>query len=90
MYKHSGGSRAWITLLQEKGIIELTVSDNGTAVLKNVISSDGKTHKGIASIKEQINRIGGTISFSDNIPGGIRVQIVIPMKGDVSYQYFIS
>ena len=90
VYKHSDGNRAWITLLQEKGMIALTVSDNGTAVLESVISSDATAHTGIASIKEQVEHIGGTISFSDHIPDGIRIQIVIPMKGDVSYQYFIS
>lgn len=90
VYKHSNGNRAWVTLSQEKGIIELSVSDNGTAALESIASSDERTHKGIASIKEQINHIGGTITFSNNIPNGICVQIVIPMKGDVSYQYFIS
>lgn len=90
VYKHSNGNRAWVTLSQEKGIIALSVSDNGTAVLESIISSDERTHKGIASIKEQLNHIGGTISFSDNMPDGICVRIIIPMKGDVSYQYFIS
>lgn len=90
VYKHSNGNRAWVTLLQEKGIIELNVSDNGTTALESITSSDERTHKGIASIKEQINHIGGTIAFSNNTPNGICVQIVIPMKGDVSYQYFIS
>ncbi len=90
VYKHSDGNRAWITLSQEKGMIELCVSDNGTAILENIISSDETAHKGIASMREQVSRIGGAISFSNNIPSGIHVQIVIPMKGDVSYQYFIS
>ncbi len=90
VYKHSDGNRAWVTLSQEKGMIELGVSDNGTAVVESIISSDERTHKGIASIKEQINHIGGTITFSNHMPKGICVQIVIPMKGDVSYQYFIS
>lgn len=90
VYKHSTGSRAWVTLSQEKGIINLSVSDNGTANLESLTSSDERTHKGIASIKEQINHMGGTIAFSNNTPNGICVQITIPMKGDVSYQYFIS
>ncbi len=90
VYKHSNGSRTWITLSQEKGIINLSVSDNGTAVVESINASDERAHKGLASIKEQINHIGGTITFSNNTPNGICVQIIIPMKGDVSYQYFIS
>ena len=90
VYKHSNGNRAWVTLSQENGTIELSVSDNGNTDLSSIFSYDERAHKGIASIKEQINRIGGTITFSNNTPNGICVQIVIPMKGDVSYQYFIS
>ena len=90
VYKHSNGNRAWVTLSQEKGIIKLSVSDNGMTALESITSSDERTHKGIASIKEQVHHIGGTITFSNNTPNGICTQIVIPMKGDVSYQYFIS
>ncbi len=90
VYKHSNGSRAWITLSQEKGIINLSVSDNGTATLESINASDERAHKGLASIKEQMDHIGGTIAFSNNTPHGLCVQIIIPMKGDVSYQYFIS
>lgn len=90
VYKHSNGNRAWVILSQEKDIIKLSVSDNGMTDLESITSSDERTHKGIASIKEQIHHIGGTITFSNNAPNGICAQIVIPMKGDVSYQYFIS
>ena len=90
VYKHSDGNRAWVILSQEKGMIELGVSDNGTSTLESITSSDERTHKGIASIKEQVSQIGGIIVLSNNTPNGIRVQITIPMKGDVSYQHFIG
>lgn len=90
VYKHSDGNSAWITLTQEKGIIELNVSDNGNANSDTLNSADKQKHKGFASITEQVNRIKGTIQVSDNIPHGISVQITIPMEGDVSYQYFVS
>lgn len=90
VYKHSDGSRAWITLIQEKGIIELSVSDDGNALSDTLIGVDKQKHKGIASITEQVNKMDGSIHISDNTPHGICVHIVIPMKGDVSYQYFVS
>ncbi len=90
VYKHSDGNRAWVILSQEKGMIELGVSDNGTSTLESITSSDERTHKGIVSIKEQVSQIGGIIILSNNTPNGIRVQITIPMKGDVSYQHFIG
>ncbi|MDE5933812.1 MAG: ATP-binding protein [Lachnospiraceae bacterium] len=90
IYKHTDGSLAQITLSQTNGMIFLEVSDNGTADADCLISADKTLHKGIASIMEQLHRIEGTIEISNSEPHGIRIDIQIPMKGDVSYQYFIS
>lgn len=97
VYKHSNGSHAWITLSLEKDIIKLEISDNGvtntslkTHLGISKISLDTTKHKGIVSIKEQVENLGGTINISDNIPHGACVQITIPMKGDGSYKYFVS
>ena len=90
VYKHSNGNRAWITLLQESGTIKLCVSDDGTAGIDCLISADKTEHKGVSSIQEQINRIEGSMIITNNTLQGICVQITIPMKGEVSYQYFIS
>lgn len=90
VYKHSDGNRAWITLTQEENIIELSVRDNGTFRFDTLVKADKQKHKGILSITEQVNKMGGRISISPNTPQGICVQITLPMKGDDSYQYFVS
>lgn len=90
VFKHSAGNRAWVMLTQENGIIELCVSDNGNAAPDSLLVIDKSKHKGIASITEQVNNMGGSITISDNSPQGICIQITLPMKGDVSYQYFVS
>lgn len=90
IYKHSDGNRAWVMLTQENGIIELCVSDDGTACTDSILSADSTKHKGIATITEQINNLEGSVIFSDNTPQGICVQITLPMKGEDSYQYFVS
>lgn len=90
VYKHCDGSRAWVRLSQEKGIIELEVSDNGSACTDSIFQADKKAHRGIATIRERINSLGGSIQFSNNAPQGICVQITLPMKGEDSYQYFVS
>lgn len=90
VFKHSAGNRAWVMLTQENGIIELCVSDDGNAVPDSLLAIDKSKHKGIASITEQVNNMGGSITISDNSPHGICIQITLPMKGDVSYQYFVS
>ncbi|MDX5712866.1 ATP-binding protein, partial [Clostridioides difficile] len=97
VYKHSNGSHAWIALALDKNIIKLNINDNGvkntsfkTPLDITKITFDTIKHKGIISIKEQVENLGGTISISDNIPHGVCVQITIPMKGDGSYKYFVS
>lgn len=90
IYKHSNGHYATITLTQEHGIISLTVKDNGTSKASSISASHLKNHKGIPSIKEQIIKMEGSINFFNNKPHGICIQITLPMKGEDSYQYFIS
>lgn len=90
VFKHSNGNRAWVMLTQENSIIELSVSDDGNAVPDIIIAADKEKHKGIASITEQVNKMDGSIIISENTPHGICIQITMPMKGDASYQYFVS
>lgn len=89
-YKHSDGSHAWITLSLEGNIIALRVDDDGTASAADLTAADTARHKGIFSITEQIHSLGGTITLSDNAPHGICIQIYIPMKGELSYEYFVN
>ncbi|GFI24122.1 sensor histidine kinase LiaS [Lachnospiraceae bacterium] len=90
VYKHSVGEKAWITLMQDNGIIMLNVSDNGTANAAVLLSTDRLKHRGLAMIIERVNDMDGSVTISNNHPHGICVQVILPMKGDVSYQHFIS
>lgn len=90
VYKHSTGEKAWITLTQDNGIIILNVSDNGTVDADVLSSADRLKHRGLAMITERVNDMDGSITISNNHPHGICVQTILPMKGDVSYQHFVS
>ena len=90
VYKHSTGEKAWITLMQDNGIIRLCVKDNGTADAGTLLSTNLSEHRGLALINERVNNMDGSVKITDNVPHGICIQITLPMKGDVSYQYYIS
>lgn len=90
VYKHSDGNHVSIVLSLQKDIIHLQVSDNGSAKASCLTSADRAKHKGIASVCEQVERMEGRFEATDSIPHGICVKIQIPMKGDVSYQYFTN
>ena len=90
VFKHSDGNRAWVMLTQKDRMIELCVSDDGNSHADRLLTIDGIKHKGIAAITEQVSSMEGSIIISDNTPHGICVQIKMPMKGENSYQYFVS
>lgn len=90
VYKHSTGEKAWITLTQDNGMIVLCVKDNGSADADSLTCADSSKHKGLALSTDRVHSMDGTVSISQNFPHGICVCINLPMKGDASYQYFIS
>ena len=90
VYKHSSGEKAWITLTQDNGIIMLRIKDNGTADAETLSSADPSKHRGLSLITEHVGNMGGSVKITNNFPCGVCIQIALPMKGDVSYQYFVS
>lgn len=90
VYKHSTGERAWVTLMQDNGIIMLCIKDNGTADADTLLSADLSKHRGLSLITDRVGNMDGSVKITDNFPHGVCIQIILPMKGDVSYQYFIS
>ena len=90
IYKHSAGEKAWLTLTQDNGIIMLCIRDNGTADADALSSADPSKHRGLALITGRVNNMEGSVKITNNFPHGVCIQITLPMKGDVSYQYFIS
>ena len=90
VYKHSTGEKAWITLTQDHGMIVLCVKDNGNADAGSLTYADSSKHRGLALSTDRVQSMDGTVSITQNIPRGICVCINLPMKGDASYQYFIS
>ncbi len=87
--KHSQGSCLNVTLLQEKGQIELIVQDNGIGMAATP-HTDGKAHKGLSSIQEQLALINGSMKIELVQPNGLRIIVQFPMKGEGSYAYFIG
>lgn len=80
----------WVTLSQEKGTIQLCVSDNGTSCADTILLSPTSDHKGISSIQEQTLSLSGEMKIQDNTPRGISVHITMPMKGEHSYENFVN
>lgn len=88
-FKHSHGSQVWIQLTQYKEQIELIVEDDGVG-LDPTEYKHNHAHRGLHSIQEQIALLEGTMSFGIRKPHGLSIQIILQMKGEQSYEYFIN
>lgn len=88
-FKHSHGNQIWIKLTQHMEHIELIVEDDGVG-LDPTEYKQKNGHRGLASIQEQIALLEGQMIFSIRKPHGLRIQIVLKMKGERSYEYFIN
>jgi two-component system secretion system sensor histidine kinase SalK len=90
-FKHSDCTKLRIILTQMDGIIELAVKDNGNVAAASVQDAlDSRKGKGLSSIQEQAALLGGQFSIMGNDAKGVCVRISLPMKGDGSYEHFIS
>ncbi len=92
IYKHSDGNHAQVSVSLSKDTVNLSVSDDGSRnpLKENAEKGSFVRHKGMISIKEQVSGLNGSMSVSDNIPHGVRIEISFLMKGEDSYQYFVS
>lgn len=90
VYKHSNGDSAVVTLVLVKDIIRLAVSDNGTKEISSEDIQSAVSQKGILSLKEQTDHLGGFMYVKKNQPCGLRIEVELPMRGEGSYQHFVS
>jgi two-component system secretion system sensor histidine kinase SalK len=90
-FKHSDCSKLRVILTQTGGQIELAVIDNGNVAAAAVQGAlDSRKGKGLSSIQEQAALLDGQFSIMENEPKGVCVCVSLPMKGDGSYEHFIS
>ncbi|MFD0769870.1 sensor histidine kinase [Bacillus sp. CGMCC 1.60114] len=88
-FKHSECSKLVLSLTQENSEIELIVKDNGKGLMATETGALNG-HRGLNSIKKQLFLLNGKMTISECNPTGLCVAILIPMRGDDSYQYFIN
>lgn len=86
--KHSEASQIRILLMQEHGEITLKVSDNGIGLPPDFCSRPG--HRGLSSIQEQVSLLDGKIEIHSASQSGTQISITMLMRGEDSYENFIS
>jgi signal transduction histidine kinase len=84
VFRHSGASRAWVTLNEQEGHVMVKVRDNGKGVDEQVEElRDESLGIGIGGMKQRVKEAGGTLQLVNAMPGTI-VEVVIPCGSPVS------
>lgn len=76
--RHSKATLSEITLSVLKGVIVLSISDNGTGISNKANAS--KKSFGLISMKERAKSIGGKLEISTLESGGTRILLTLPIK----------
>ncbi len=77
--KHARASAVYVRLAQDRGVITLTVTDDGTGFDPQILDrSVAGGHIGLASLLVRIDAIGGSLSFDSPPGGGTRATITVP------------
>lgn len=86
--KHSEATDIRVLLIQEESNILLKVIDNGIGF--EPCSHQYSMQQGLHSIQEQVCLLDGLMTIQSAPNSGTQITIIIPMKGDESYESFIS
>ena len=74
--KHAQATEAWVTLSVSDGRLQLTVTDDGVGF---VMAPESRTGLGVASMKERMRMVGGSLSIN-TLPGqGTTVIASVPI-----------
>ena len=86
--KHAHASQVIVKLQQENDEVFLQVKDDGIGLFAS--TDDLRAHRGLASVREQVGLLQGSISIRAVPKKGTNISITIPMKGEESYAHFIG
>ncbi len=75
--RHSGASRAWLSLRRKGRTAVLQIRDNGDGF--NTGDSVGESHHGLRNLRKRVVSIGGSLELSSTIGKGTTVRAVIPI-----------
>jgi signal transduction histidine kinase len=78
VFRHSGATRAWVTLTEGENELVFAVRDNGKGISEKVMEfRPDRVGVGIGGMKQRVKELGGTLHISNANPGAL-VEVVIP------------
>jgi signal transduction histidine kinase len=80
IFRHSGASKAWVTLSQQEDQLMVMVGDDGKGVRPEIAEMrPGSLGIGLAGMRQRAKELGGKLRLTNANPGTV-VEIVIPAQ----------
>lgn len=76
--KHAEASEVFVRLVRGPAHIELEIIDDGRGF--DTEAPVGRTHVGLSSMRERVNKLGGTFTLVSRPGAGTRIRVVIPLQ----------
>jgi signal transduction histidine kinase len=74
--KHAGAASAWITAVQQRGLVRLSVRDDGVGPG----AAPGSHGFGLAGMRDRVALVGGRVEFGPAPLGGALLEIEVPVS----------
>ena len=78
--KHASARRAWLSIRQVSGRVDVVVEDDGTGPTLDAVATG--SHFGLDIMRERAARLGGQLDIGQREGGGMRVQLSFPLAID--------
>jgi signal transduction histidine kinase len=80
VFRHSGASKTWVIVSQQRDQVIVKVGDDGNGVAQEVAEMrPGSLGIGLAGMRERANELGGNLRLTNTNPGTL-VEIVVPAR----------
>ena len=76
--KHSGATEVRVSVLEENGMLQVTIEDNGRGFPENAVRSFSSL--GVLGMRERAAALGGTLQTGNRPGGGAVVRLTIPLN----------
>jgi signal transduction histidine kinase len=77
--KHAAPSEVHVRLGYESGLLRLAISDDGRGFQPASVPGPESGHFGLVSLRERIQRLGGTLQIASAPSKGTRIEATIPL-----------
>jgi signal transduction histidine kinase len=78
--KHSGATKARLTLTREDQVVQLKIEDNGKGMNPDLFAAGSKQGFGLLGIQERLNILSGNWLIKEAVPHGTIIHISIPIS----------